>query len=95
MAVSSSGLLYVCSFNNDQVVVFDLNGTMLRAFSGGGLHRPNCVALDGGGNFYVSSALTANVIKFDASENFVASFTGGGLSSPMGIAHNTDDVLYT
>ena len=37
MGVSAAGLLYVSSFNNDQVVVFDLDGNYQRVVTGGGL----------------------------------------------------------
>jgi len=35
MAMSNQGELYVCSFNNDQIVVYDLDGNFLRTFTGG------------------------------------------------------------
>ncbi|MCH8033667.1 MAG: T9SS type A sorting domain-containing protein [Bacteroidetes bacterium] len=94
MAISSQNELYVAGFNNDQVVVFDLDGNFLRTFTGGSLNGTNCVALDSHGAIYVSSALNALILKFDANENFLFEFTGGGLLSPMSIARNTNDILY-
>lgn len=95
MAINNDGTeLFVGSFNNDQVVVFSLDGTYLRTFTGGSLNGPNCVAFDPAGNVYVSSASTGDVLKFDPDENFLFEFTGGGLASPMSIARNTSGVLY-
>jgi hypothetical protein len=74
--------------------VFDSDGSYVRAFTGGGMNGPNCIAFDSSGNIFVASAITANVIKFDTSEELVTTFTGGGLSSPMGIARDNNDVLY-
>ena len=37
MALNDGGELFVGSFDNDRVVVFDLDGTFLRTVTGGGL----------------------------------------------------------
>ncbi len=95
LAISNDGsLLYVSSFNNDSVFVFDLDGNYLRDFGHADLNGPNCVAFDSTGNFYISSALNANVLKFDANEQHIVTFTSLGAISPMSIARNTSDELY-
>lgn len=86
MALSNDELLYVSSFNNDQVVVFGLDGTYIRTFTGGDMNGPNCVAFDSSGNIYVSSAITDNVIKFDAAGSYIRTITEGQLSLPRSIA---------
>lgn len=99
MALSPDGLLYVSSFSNDVVVVFELDGTKLRSFTGGGLNAPNCVAFDAAGYIYVASAATDEVIKFDPQENYIESFSwqgawGNSPDSAMGIARDDQDNLY-
>ncbi len=95
MALSNDGLLlYVSSFDNDRIFVFDLDGNYQRDFGHLDLDGPNCVAFDSTGSFYVSSAVNANVLKFGSDEAWIDTFTGLGALSPMSIARNTGDEFY-
>jgi len=97
MALGPGGnVLFVSSFENGRVLVFDLAGGYLGQLNAPNLAHPNCVAFDSAGNAFVSSASRDSIFAFDAQGVFQQEFTAPGnlLDSPMGIARAANDCLY-
>jgi len=78
--------LFVADKNNDRVQKFDEIGNHLLSFDdGGGLNRPNGIAVDYAGNIYVADRDDDEITVFDSQGNTILSFGGGTLSQPEGI----------
>jgi hypothetical protein len=88
VAVDSSNYVYVVTFRDDRLRVFDGNGTLVRSVRG--LRKPTALALDADGNVYVTQ-LNGNVQKV-APDDSVTLITAG-FSSPRGIAVTPDGQL--
>lgn len=85
MAYGPGGLLYVCSAENDSVVAFASNGTVVRSFTARGLKSPTCIAASGG-SIFVSGPGSPWIFRFDGNGKLRGRITGGGLVRPAGIA---------
>lgn len=85
-ALGPNGNLFVAGFTSSNVGEFQLDGTLVRAYSNNDLSFANCVAFLPDGSFAVASAGNGRVVHFEASGALRRSFTGFGLSSPMGMA---------
>ena len=98
LAVAVSGGvegLYVANRGTNDVAFFQLANASTPAFTIGGLHAPNGLALDSSGNLWVSEA--ADVVEFKAplSQNSApALIITSGLKSPNGIAFGYDGTMY-
>jgi len=77
---------FVADKNNDRVQKFDETGNHLLSFDdGGGLNRPNGIAVDYAGNIYVADRNDNEITVFDSQGNTILSFGGGPLFNPEGI----------
>jgi len=95
MALSSAGELYVASYNNDKVVVFDLEGNWQRSITHADINGTNCVAFDSQGYYYVACAINDKVVKFAPDDTYVETFSWPGhADSAMGLARDGADNLY-
>ncbi|TDJ57150.1 MAG: hypothetical protein E2O40_03435 [Planctomycetota bacterium] len=85
MAFGPGGLLYVCSVENDSIVAFGPDGSVVRSFGGRGMKSPTCIATSGSW-IYVSGPASPWIFRFDGNGTLRGTITGGGLVSPAGLA---------
>lgn len=96
--ISNSGTDEQSTGNN--IMVFNLDGVLLRKVTRNGLVDPNCLAFFPDGSYYVANRLgrvdaagivdggIGRVDKFDKSDNFLFSFRVPGMTSTMAIARD-------
>lgn len=89
-----TGDLYVSSYYNDRVCVYEPDGGFLRDFTGGGLTRPRGLVLRPGGEVYVSSQDTDAVHVFGPDDTFLRALDPPDLDGPAGMASGPDGLLY-
>lgn len=66
--------------------------TMAINYTGGGLNKPQSIAVDGSGNVWVANGGSNSISKLSSSGSAIsgaAGYTGGGLNVPWGIAMDT------
>lgn len=92
------GNLAIVSFATNQLVVVDVNGTVLRTLKGGlyGLDRPYDLMPTGDGGWVVSELGGRRVVRLNAGGNRVSVFSGtpGGLVAPQYLATDAAGNVY-
>ena len=96
------GLLYVTSFNGDQVLRYNPDtGAFVDVFvttGSGGLNTPSAAVFGADGQLYVTGLNSQNVLRYDGTNgNFSDAFVtagSGGLAGPESLAFGPDGNLY-
>ena len=89
-----TGDLYVSSYYNHRVCVYDADGALLRDFTGGGLTHPRGLVHRPGGEVYVASQDTDAVLVFGPDDTFLRALDPPDLDGPAGMASGPDGLLY-
>ena len=78
--------LFVADSFNHRVQKFDEFGNHLLSFDdGGGMDRPDGIAVDYAGNIYVAERFDDEITVFDSAGNTILSFGSGTLDRPEGV----------
>lgn len=84
IATDSAGNVYVPNVPNDAVLEYSSSGTLLRTFTGSGVHalsRPTGVAIDSSGNVWVADDGNNRIEEFGPTGVFLTEFTSEGVRS--------------
>ena len=87
--------LYVASFDNDLVLVYDSNGVYLRSFGHTDLDGTRGIMVSSlTGEIYVASELNSRILVFDRDETLLRSLTHPEMIRPTGLAEGPDGRIY-